>query len=289
MRSRARAFARAQGRRLYWSIARDWLSGAGTRRAWADRMGGLKDQKLGWLGLDDMMTGRRLGCLPLCVGMPVRLSDHLNRPLGLVTGVRGTVREIWVDGQPPELRNPDGDYLCERPPMAVVVDFEGFDEPVTVGRSCKRWELRTGTATGIRDLHILRDFDDTRLRRGASKAGVDILLHRLRGTLSDATNRKPCVRCHKMLPRRDFLDDRLPDPARRWLAGKDRWCLACDRRTPKAVLVWLIRHLQAGSSIAPVPGTGHATSVRRQSPPVPAAGLATRPRRKFGRPRTLRT
>eukprot|EP00666_Eupelagonemidae_sp_cell4sb_P018055 gene18055-biopygen35736 len=271
MRSRARVFARATGRQLYWSIARDWLSGTATRRAWADRMDGLRDQKLGWLGMDDMMTGRRLGCLPLCVGMPVRLSDHLNRPLGLVTGVRGHVREIWFDGAPPKQRNDDGDYFCERPPLAVVVDFHGFAEPVVVGRSCKRWDLRKGTATSVRrlqvpllpdwastahlaqgatlpsvlvdlcplvssgestaayialsrvrrlqDLHILRDFDATRLRRGGTKASVDILLHRLRGTLSDATERKRCVRCRTMLPRRAFIDEKLVNPARRWLSG----------------------------------------------------------------------
>eukprot|EP00660_Eupelagonema_oceanica_P019156 gene19156-biopygen15652 len=60
MRARARAYAAASGARLYWSVAQDWLRGEGTRRAWADRMDQLPEQKLNWLSLDDAKTGHRI-------------------------------------------------------------------------------------------------------------------------------------------------------------------------------------------------------------------------------------
>eukprot|EP00660_Eupelagonema_oceanica_P019445 gene19445-biopygen20258 len=45
----------------------------------------------------------------------------------------------------------------------------------------------------IQDLHILRDFDAASLRRSGTKAGVDILLQRLRGSLGRRDRR--CLDC----------------------------------------------------------------------------------------------
>eukprot|EP00660_Eupelagonema_oceanica_P019254 gene19254-biopygen33633 len=155
MRSRARQFAISCKQRLYWSVAKDWLSGEGTRRAWADRMDTLAEQKLGWLGLDDSKTARRLGCVPLCVGLPVILSDHLNRPKGLVAGTPGIVKEIWFDGGPPTHANCRGEYVCSQVPLAVLVQFEGFDEPIPVSRSAQGFRLGVAkTATEITRLQL---------------------------------------------------------------------------------------------------------------------------------------
>eukprot|EP00662_Eupelagonemidae_sp_cell21_P057382 gene57382-biopygen58260 len=154
MRSRAQEYAATARQRLYWSVAEDWLSGEGTRRAWAER-DDLAQQKRGWLALDDMKCARRMGCLPLAVGMPVRLNDHLNRQKGLVAGLRGTIKQIWFDGDPPSKESSDGEYICAKVPIAVVVRFDGFPEEIPVPRSAKRWEAGAArTATGIRRLQL---------------------------------------------------------------------------------------------------------------------------------------
>jgi hypothetical protein len=120
MRTRAQRFAVDNGKRLYWSIAKDLLSGEGTRRAWADRWASLADQKTGWLNLDDKKTGKRMGCLPLCIGLPVYLEDHLNRPRGLVAGLRGTINHIWFDGEPPTETNSSGEFNCAKARVFIV-------------------------------------------------------------------------------------------------------------------------------------------------------------------------
>ena len=80
--------------------------------------------------MDDKKTGRRLGCLPLCRGMPVYLNDHINRQQGLVAGTRGVIVDIWFDGAAPTKANRAGDYICEKVPVAVVVKFNGFDAAI---------------------------------------------------------------------------------------------------------------------------------------------------------------
>ena len=50
------------------------------------------------------------------------------------------------------------------------------------------------------DLYILRAFDVSKLRRSGSKAGVDILLQRLRGELGDdEEGSKRCMRCQGLV------------------------------------------------------------------------------------------
>eukprot|EP00660_Eupelagonema_oceanica_P019528 gene19528-biopygen34115 len=215
MRSRARAFAHAAGRQLYWSVAEDRLCGEGTRRAWSARQTTLLDQKRNWLALDDKKTARRLGCLPLCVGMPVVLNDHVNREKGVVAGLQGHIVDIWFKGSPPDQSDTCGEHICSRVPIGVLVKFNDFPDAIPIGRSAKTFSLgAAGTATNgttmssalvdlnippggdttasyvalsrVRrreDLFILRDFSADQLRRGGTKAGVDILLRRLRGEL----------------------------------------------------------------------------------------------------------
>eukprot|EP00660_Eupelagonema_oceanica_P008379 gene8379-biopygen38034 len=164
MRSRARTFAHASGRRLYWSIAEDRLCGEGTRRAWAKRQSTLLEQKRNWLALDDKKAGRRLGCLPLCVGLPVVLNDHVNRGKGLVAGLQGTIVDIWFKGQPPQKADACGESVCSRVPLGVLVKFNGFPDAIPIGRSAKTFHLgAAGTATSVRrnQIPLLPDFSCT--------------------------------------------------------------------------------------------------------------------------------
>ena len=157
MRSRAQRFAMMNNQRLYWSVACDSLSGLSARKAFADTKDwkSLGQQKANWLTYDDKRTGRRLGFLPLCKGMPVYLDDHLNRPKGVIAGTRGVITDIWFDGSPPTKPNSDGEYVCRTIPLAVLVKFEGFDKPIPVGRTSNTWRLkRSRTSPAIRRLQI---------------------------------------------------------------------------------------------------------------------------------------
>eukprot|EP00660_Eupelagonema_oceanica_P019259 gene19259-biopygen29520 len=79
------------------------------------------------------------------------------------------------------------------------------------------------------DLFILRDFDTDQLRRGGTKAGVDILLRRLRGDLDRFTEgSKQCAACRRMKPRSGFVSTDTMC-TRQWNAHKsaNRRCLQC--------------------------------------------------------------
>eukprot|EP00662_Eupelagonemidae_sp_cell21_P056868 gene56868-biopygen83888 len=281
MRTRARVFASEHKQRLYWSIARDRLCGEGTRRAWASRMSQLPADKVGWLGgFLKVLEETILQCedsltLLLCIGLPVCLNDHLNRPKGLVRGLRGVVREIWFDGEPPSQPNSRGEYLCARVPTAVLVKFDGFDELIPVGKkdpSPSFTLASAGTATVVRrmqiplvpdfgrtahhaqgatlssalvdlnippsgdptaaymrhrdSLYILSEFDASKLRRSGSKAGVDILLQRLRGELADdEEGSKTCLGCSELKRRSEFVPAETGS-TRQW-NSRDRRCLDC--------------------------------------------------------------
>eukprot|EP00660_Eupelagonema_oceanica_P019247 gene19247-biopygen18506 len=155
MRDRARLFAEHTKQRLYWSAAKDVLKGVGARRAWAPRWDSLAEQKIAWLGYDDRKRGRRLGWLPMAVGMPVILLDHVNREKKVVAGCRGTIVKIHFDGDPPSVPNKDGEYICSSVPKAVVVDLVGLDEHVTIGRDWADWPLSAdGMSMEIRSLQL---------------------------------------------------------------------------------------------------------------------------------------
>eukprot|EP00662_Eupelagonemidae_sp_cell21_P057789 gene57789-biopygen89576 len=80
------------------------------------------------------------------------------------------------------------------------------------------------------------------LRRGASKAGVDILLKRLRGDLAaDEEGSKTCLGCEKEKPRSQFV---CPEKkcTRQW-HSRDRRCLQCvaerKQERDKAMYRWV--------------------------------------------------
>eukprot|EP00662_Eupelagonemidae_sp_cell21_P057106 gene57106-biopygen107233 len=75
-------------------------------------------------------------------------------------------------------------------------------------------------------LFILSDFDPAKLRRSASKAGVDILLQRLRGDLADdEEGSKVCTRCTKLKRRSEFVSAETKSTAQ-W-DRRERYCLTC--------------------------------------------------------------
>ena len=83
---RALEWAKQRGERLRYAIGQDRISATALREK-----PDLREEKLGWLQQHDQECGGLYGVLPLCIGMPVRATDHLDRGRGILRGCRGVV------------------------------------------------------------------------------------------------------------------------------------------------------------------------------------------------------
>ena len=75
----------------------------------------LAQQKMEWLQRHDKESGGLYGVLPLCVGMPVRATDHLDRERGILKGCTGVVYG-WS-----ACSNSSG--VWQKPPEVIYVRF----------------------------------------------------------------------------------------------------------------------------------------------------------------------
>ena len=83
---RALDWARQHGQAVKYAIAKDTISS----RALQEKPDLGKD-KVTWLQRHDQDCGGLYGVLPLCIGMPVTATDHLDRRRGILKGCPGTV------------------------------------------------------------------------------------------------------------------------------------------------------------------------------------------------------
>ena len=83
---RALQWANARGHLPYLFVARDLASAAVLQEK-----PNLTAEKLQWLQRHDKECGGLYGVLPLCVGMPVRATDHLDRKRGILKGTKGYI------------------------------------------------------------------------------------------------------------------------------------------------------------------------------------------------------
>ena len=81
---RALEWASARQRHLYMAVAQDTASSAVLHEK-----PHLADDKLQWLQRHDKECGGLYGLLPLCIGMPVRAADNLDRARGILRGCKG--------------------------------------------------------------------------------------------------------------------------------------------------------------------------------------------------------
>ena len=111
---RAQAFAVQHKEKVFYAIASDRLS---TRalQAKAD----IADEKLRWLQRHDRECGNLYGVLPLCLGLPVVATDHLDRGRKILRGCRGTVMG-WSNV---DLQDPDTN-IWNKLPAVLLVCFE---------------------------------------------------------------------------------------------------------------------------------------------------------------------
>ena len=92
---RAKAWAAEHGQQLRHAIAQDKISSAALREK-----PDLGKDKLTWLQRHDQDCGALYGVLPLCVGMPVAATDHLDRERGILRGCPGeVVGWAWQAGE----------------------------------------------------------------------------------------------------------------------------------------------------------------------------------------------
>ena len=83
---RAQQFAAHRSHALYYAVASDRISSRALQ-AKAD----LQQDKLSWLQRHDKECGNLYGILPLCMGLPVAATDHLDRGRKILRGCRGYV------------------------------------------------------------------------------------------------------------------------------------------------------------------------------------------------------
>lgn len=98
---RAVQWAQAQGEKLHIAVARDKASAAVLLEK-----PDLKRDKVQWLQRHDKECGGLYGMLPLCIGMPVRATEHLDRARGILKGCKG-----WVVGWSAEKTAATGDVV----------------------------------------------------------------------------------------------------------------------------------------------------------------------------------
>jgi hypothetical protein len=108
-------WAISRGKTVYVAVARDKASAAVLQEKPA-----LMAEKLQWLQRHDQECGGLYGLLPLCVGMPVRATEHLDRRRGILKGCRGTI----VGWSSCSGETQDGVVLWNTLPQTVYVKFD---------------------------------------------------------------------------------------------------------------------------------------------------------------------
>ena len=129
---RAKAWAAETGQVLHHAIANDRISSMALREK-----PDLGKEKLTWLQRHDQDCGSLYGVLPLCVGMPVAATDHLDRNRGILRGCPGeVVGWVWPanasDGAKQETTQ-----IWNELPACILVRFETKNE-MARGRTCRR-------------------------------------------------------------------------------------------------------------------------------------------------------
>ena len=113
---RAIQWANARQKQAYLFVAQDVASSVVVQEK-----PNLTAEKLQWLQRHDKECGGLYGVLPLCVGMPVRATDHLDRKRGILKGTKGLV--VGWSEIANETPAPEG-VVCNALPAVVYVKFD---------------------------------------------------------------------------------------------------------------------------------------------------------------------
>ena len=115
---RAHEWAKQHQERMRYAIGQDRMSSAALREK-----PDLMNEKLEWLQRHDQECGGLYGVLPLCMGLPVRATDHIDRAKGILRGCRGVVVG-WSQEHVTESCAQDNAIIWNTLPVAVYVRFD---------------------------------------------------------------------------------------------------------------------------------------------------------------------
>lgn len=118
---RSRAFAKSNSMRLSWSFAKDTPMHREDRDLTPEQ---LDEKRKRWLHLHDQHTSHIASHVPLVKGLPVRLTDSVDRSRALFRGRRGVIVG-WVSHAMEESVEVDGEYLLSKQPQAIYIHFPG--------------------------------------------------------------------------------------------------------------------------------------------------------------------
>ena len=116
---RAKAWAAEHRQPLQYAIAKDRISSVALREK-----PDLGTEKLSWLQRHDQDCGALYGVLPLCVGMPVTATDHLDRGRGILRGCAGVVVGwVWPADVAAE-KTAQSSCVWNQLPACILVRFD---------------------------------------------------------------------------------------------------------------------------------------------------------------------
>eukprot|EP00662_Eupelagonemidae_sp_cell21_P057755 gene57755-biopygen32796 len=156
---RTREFARSNGRSLLWSVARDTL-GKGTKgqnRIRDRKEEGVKIDKMTWLQHNDRRCVEFIQPWPLVEGMPVSLTDHIDKGKQLLKGTEGKLEGLWLDPEEPApSHSAEGECVLRKLPVAAIVRFPHVDEPVKIAMKTTRWCLNPSQRSKRQQVWVTR-------------------------------------------------------------------------------------------------------------------------------------
>ena len=210
---RAKDFANVHQHRIQWCFATDLPLNADDRDLTPEQ---LDDKRWQWLAYHDQQTGHIASTVPLVPGMPVRLTDSVDRDRMLYRGRRGVIVG-WAPHPAEEKVAMDGAWALTKMPQAIYVRFENsrwtiHDElgegvyPITPVSRTWTVNRRTGVRARRTGYFLVPDFASTaHMIQGQSLLAAFVDLVSNDGT-EDSTEEQ-YLKAYVMLSRAKVLDN----------------------------------------------------------------------------------
>ena len=164
---RAREFAKTRNIQLTCCYARDIPMHPSDRELKPEA---LNEKRLSWLQRHDQDTGNITSLLPLAVGMPIRLTDNVDRNRQLYRGRRGFLHAWTLHPESTTLET-NGEMLIDRLPLVIYVIFPEADwhigelprgvYPITPRSRTWQVNKRTGIQARRKGYTLIPDFAST--------------------------------------------------------------------------------------------------------------------------------
>ena len=177
---RAREYAKQNGLQLSWCIARDMPLFRDDRDLPEEK---LHKKRCKWLEKHDQQTNHLSSLFPLVMGLPVRLTDSIDRLRKLFRGRRGYIVG-WAPHPNETKEDVDGEFLLSHQPQAIYIKFPGaswrISEDLDVGvypvtYVSRSWKVnrKTGVAARRTGFFLIPDFGSTaHMIQGQTLEGV---------------------------------------------------------------------------------------------------------------------